>query len=165
MTSTDLTGGATGEGVTTQAGGCTKVTQADPVMRLRLPWLSTDEETETKPEDFYSQGDRVDSCKDRWEKAVGGIVSETRRLIPPQGPLVRDPDCCEEEPNDRSRQSWYGESRPFRLGQPAGHAGGSLQSPVLCMEGRMSVVIQRMIAMVPETLGICNHRRADQRSM
>ncbi len=39
-----------------------------------------------------------------------------------------------------------------------------LQLPVLHMEGQ-TVVILRTIAMVPETCGIRNHRRADQRSM
>ena len=32
--------------------------------------------------------------------------------------MSRDPDCCEEEMNDRPQQSRYGESRPFRLGHP-----------------------------------------------
>ncbi len=53
--------GANGGGETTQAGGCTKATQVDPAKRSRVPWLPTDEETETEPEDLYSQGDRVDS--------------------------------------------------------------------------------------------------------
>ena len=55
---------ANGGDVTTSAGGCTKATQVDPATRSRLPWLPTDEETETEPEDLYSQGDRVDSRKD-----------------------------------------------------------------------------------------------------
>ncbi len=59
--------GANGGGTTTQAEGCTKATQVDPAARSRVPWLSTDEETETEPEDLYSQRDRVDSCKDGWE--------------------------------------------------------------------------------------------------
>ncbi len=116
---------ANGGGETTQAGGCSKATQVDPAKRSRVPWLSTDEETETEPEDLYSQGDRVDSRKDRWERAVGGAANGIRRLLHPRGPLGRDPDCCEEEMNDRSQQSRYGETRPFRLGHPAGHAGAS----------------------------------------
>ncbi len=56
--------GANGGGVTTSAGGCTKATQVDPATLSRLPWLQTDEEMETEPEDLYSQGDRVDSHKD-----------------------------------------------------------------------------------------------------
>ncbi len=117
--------GANGGGETTQAGGCTKATQVDPATRVRVPWLPTDEETDTEPEDLYSQGDQVDSRKDRWERAVGGAVSGTRHLIPPRGSLGRDPDYCEEEVIDRSQQSRYGESRPFRLGHPVGHAGAS----------------------------------------
>ncbi len=63
-TSADLMGGATGGGLTTQAGSCAKATQADPAARSRLPWLLTDEETETEPDDMYSQGDRLDPHKD-----------------------------------------------------------------------------------------------------
>ena len=79
--------GSKGGGVTTQAGGCTKATQADPAARSRVPWLPTDEEAETESEDLYSQGNRVDSHKDRWERAVGGAVSGTQRLVPPRVPL------------------------------------------------------------------------------
>ncbi len=46
-------------------------------------------------------------------------------MVPPRGPLGRDPDCCEGEMNDRSQQSRHGESRPFRLGHSAGCAGAS----------------------------------------
>ncbi len=74
--------------MTSQVGSCAKATQADPAAHSRLPWLPTDEETETKPEDLYSQGDRMDPHKDRWEKAVGGAVSGTQHLIPPRGLLV-----------------------------------------------------------------------------
>ncbi len=74
--------GANGESVTTSAGGCTKVTQVDPAKRSRVPWLPTDEETETEPEDSYSQGGRVDSRNDRWERAVGGAVTGTRSCYP-----------------------------------------------------------------------------------
>ncbi len=49
--------GDNGGGETTQAGGCTKANQVDPAKRSRVPWLPTDEETETEPEDLYSQGD------------------------------------------------------------------------------------------------------------
>ncbi len=117
--------GANGGGETTQAGGCSKATQVDPAKRSRVPWLPTDEETETEPEDLYSQGDRVDSRKDRWERGVGGAASGIRRLLPPRGPLGRDPDCREEETQERSQQSRYGETRPFGLGHPAGRSGAS----------------------------------------
>ena len=56
--------GADGGGMTKIAGGCTKATQVDPATRSRLPWLQTDKETETEPEDLYSQGDRGDLHKD-----------------------------------------------------------------------------------------------------
>ncbi len=49
--------GANGGGVITSEGGCTKATEVDPTTRSRVPWLPTDEETETKPEDLYSQGE------------------------------------------------------------------------------------------------------------
>ncbi len=147
--------GATGGGVPTQEGGCIKATQVDSATRSRLPWLPTDEETETEPEDLYSQGDRVDLRKDRWERAVGGAVSGTRRLVPPRGPLGRNLDCYEEEMNDRSQQSRYGESRPFRLGHPTGHAGASATETRApygetddCCRG------------ICETRGICDRRRA-----
>ncbi len=39
--------------------------------------------------------------------------------------MGRDKDCCEEETNERSQQSRYGEIRPFRLGHPAGRSGAS----------------------------------------
>ncbi len=52
-------------------------------------------------------------------------MSGIRRLLPPRGPYGRDPDCCEEETNDRSQQPRYGETRPFRLGHPAGRASAS----------------------------------------
>ncbi len=54
---------------------------------------------------------------------MGGAASGIRRLLPLRGPLSRDPECCEEEPNDRSQQSRYGETRP--LGHPAGRSGAS----------------------------------------
>ncbi len=76
--------GANGGAETTQAGGCSKATQVDPAKRSRVPWLPTDEETGTEPEDLYSQGDRIDSWKDRWERAVGGAVSGIGRLLPPE---------------------------------------------------------------------------------
>ncbi len=64
-TSAGLTGGVTGGNLMTQAGSCAKATQADPATCLRLPWLPTDDESETEPEDMYSQGDRLGPHKDR----------------------------------------------------------------------------------------------------
>ncbi len=124
-TSADLTGGAIGGNVTTQVGVCAKATQANPATRSRLPWLPTDEETETEPEDMYSQGDRLDPHKDQWHKVVGGAVSGTRWLISPRGSLVQELDCCEEGANDHSRQYQHAESRSFRLKQPTDRPGAS----------------------------------------
>ncbi len=100
---------ANGGGETTQVGGCTKATQVDPATRSTVPWLPTDKETETEPEDLYSQGDRVDPRKDRWERAEGGAVSGTRRLVPPRDAMGRDPDCCEEETIDPNSPAMEGQ--------------------------------------------------------
>ncbi len=144
-TSANLMGGATGGSLTTQAGSCAKATKADPATHLRLPCLPTDDKSKTEPEDMYSQGarydpfgvdvplnfdnthslTRLDPHKDQWEKAVGGAVCGTRQMLPPWGPLVREADCCDEGAVDQPRQYQYGESRPFRLRQPADHAGAS----------------------------------------
>ena len=110
-TSADMTVGATGENSTTQAGSCAKATQVDPTKRSRLPRLPTDDESETEPEDMYSQGDRLDPNKDQWEKAVGGAVCGACQVIPPRGPLVRETDCCDERAVDPSRQHQYNEPR------------------------------------------------------
>ncbi len=56
-TSTDPTGGATGGNLMTQVGSCAKATQADPATRSRFPWLPTDDESETEPEDMYKATD------------------------------------------------------------------------------------------------------------
>ncbi len=56
-TSANMIAGPTGGSLTMQAGSCAKATQDDPATRSRLPWLPTDDETETEPEDMYSQGD------------------------------------------------------------------------------------------------------------
>ncbi len=65
------------------------------------------------------------SRKYRWERPVGGAVSGIRRLLPPGGPLGRDPNCREDETQEQSQQSRYGETRPYRLGHPAGRSGAS----------------------------------------
>ncbi len=54
---------------------------------------------------------------------MGGAVYGTIQVIPPQGALVRNTDCCEEGVVDRSRRCQYGQSRPFRLRHPADRAG------------------------------------------
>ncbi len=86
-TSAHLTGEATGGNLTTQ-GSCAKATHADSATRSRLPWLPTDDKSETEPEDMYSQGDQLEPNKDKWETAVGGAVCWTQQVISPWGPLV-----------------------------------------------------------------------------
>ncbi len=86
----DLAAGAAGGVQVTQTGSCAKSTQANQARRPRLPWLPTDDESEMKPEDFHSQGDRPAPHKDRWEWAVGGAVSGIRQLGPLWGPLARE---------------------------------------------------------------------------
>ncbi len=78
-----------------------------------------------EPEDMYSQGDRLDPHKDRWERAVGGAVDRIRQLLPPQGPLARETDCCDEGIVNHSGQCPYSESRPLRLRHPVDRAGAS----------------------------------------
>ncbi len=94
-------------------------------MRSRLPWLATDEEFETEPEDLYSQGDRPDPHKDRWKRAVGGAVSGMRQLVPPQGPLAQEEDCCTEGIADHPRFCAYCGPRTLRVRNPADRAGAS----------------------------------------
>ncbi len=67
--------------------------------------------------------------------------------------------------NDRFQQSHYGESRPFRLGHPAGRAGASATVTRAIMERQMIAVNLRVIATVPETCGIHNLRQAGLRTM
>ena len=56
---------------------------------------------------------------------MGGAVSGIRQMIPPQGPLARETDCCDEGMVDRSQQYPNSESRPFRLRHPADRVGVS----------------------------------------
>ncbi len=78
---------------TSQAGTTTRSTQMGPTLRSGLPWLPTDDESGTEPEDPYSQGDRPDPMKADWERAVGGAVGGTRQLVPPRVLLVEDAEC------------------------------------------------------------------------
>ncbi len=93
-------------------GSCAKAMQVDPAVRPGLPWLATDNESETEPEDLYSQGDRPDPHKDRWERAVGGVVVGIRHLVSPPGTLVGEIDCCEEGTADCSRPVWRDKTTP-----------------------------------------------------
>ena len=65
--STDPTVSVAGGTQTSQAGTNTRSTQMGPTLRSRLPWLPTDDESGTEPEDPYSQGDRPDPLKADWE--------------------------------------------------------------------------------------------------
>ncbi len=105
-TSADLTGRATGGSLTMQAGSCAKATQADPATRSRLPWLPTDYETETEPEDMYSQGHRLDPNKDRWEKPWEQQYVGHDRLFPRRAPWSKNPiDVMKEQSTDADNTS------------------------------------------------------------
>ncbi len=60
---TDPTASAVSGTQTLQTGTNTRSTQMGPTLRLGLPWLPTDNESGTEPEDLYSQGDRPDPLK------------------------------------------------------------------------------------------------------
>ncbi len=66
-----------------------------PTARSGLPWLPTDDESGTEPEDPYSQGDRPDPWKADWERTVGGAVGGNRHVAPPCVSLVEDAGCRE----------------------------------------------------------------------
>ena len=93
--STDPTTSAANGTQTSQAETTTRSTQMGPTARSGLPWLPTDDESGTEPEDPYSQGDRPDPWKADWERTVGGAVGGNRRLAPPCVLLVEDAECRE----------------------------------------------------------------------
>ena len=74
---------------------------------------------------MYLQGDRLETHKDQWERAVGRAVGGIRQLIPPRGPLARDTDCCDEGIVDGSRQCPHSEPRPLGLIHPVDRTGAS----------------------------------------
>ncbi len=82
--------GANGGRETTQAGGCSKATQVDPAKRSRVLWLPTDEETETDPEDLYSQGDRV-LAKIQMGATGGGSSEWNQTFASPREPVRPGP--------------------------------------------------------------------------
>ncbi len=65
--STDPTASAVSGTQTSQIGTNTRSTQMGPTLRSGLPWLPTDDESGSEPEDPYSQGDRPDPLKTDWE--------------------------------------------------------------------------------------------------
>ena len=70
IASTDPTASAGNGTQTSQAGTTTRSTQMGSTLRSGLPWLPTDDESGTEPEDPYSQGDQPDPWKT--VGAVGG---------------------------------------------------------------------------------------------
>ncbi len=76
--STDPTASAVNGTQTSQTGTNTRSTQMGPTLRSGLPWLPTDDESGTEPEDPYSQGDRPDPLKTDWERTGGGAVGGNR---------------------------------------------------------------------------------------
>ena len=78
VASTDPTAGAANGTQTSRAETATRSTQMGTAVRSGLPWLFTDEESGTEPEDLYSQGDRPDPLKTNWERTVGGAVGGNR---------------------------------------------------------------------------------------
>ncbi len=80
---------------TSQAETTTRSTQMGPAARSGLPWLPTDDESGTEPEDPYSQGDRPDPWKADWERTIGGAVGGNRRLGQPRMLLLEDAECRE----------------------------------------------------------------------
>ncbi len=93
--STDPTASAANGTQISQAETTTRSTQMGSTLRSGLPWLPTDDESGTEPEDPYSQGDRPDPLKTDWERTVGGGVGGNRRLAPPCVLLVKEADYRE----------------------------------------------------------------------
>ncbi len=75
---------------TSQTETSTRSTQMGPTLRSGFPWLATDDESGTEPEDPYLQGDRPDPLKTGWEWTVGGAIGGNRRLVPPRVVLVEE---------------------------------------------------------------------------
>ncbi len=112
--SIDLTASAANGSQTLQMRTNTKATQMGTILRSGLPWLPTDDEYGTEPEDAYSHGDRPDPLKADWERTVGGAVGGNRRLVPPHVILVEDAECCDGKIMDPSSQRACEEQRLYR---------------------------------------------------
>ncbi len=65
--SIDPTASAVSGTQTSQTGTTTRSTQMGPTLWSGLPWLPTDNESGTEPDDSYSHGDRPDPLKTDWE--------------------------------------------------------------------------------------------------
>ncbi len=72
--STDPTASAVSGTQTSHTGTSTRSTWMGPTLRSGLPWIATDDESATEPEDPYSQGNRPDFLKAECERTVGGAV-------------------------------------------------------------------------------------------
>ncbi len=106
-TSTDLAASVVSGMQTTQTGTSTGATQMGPTSRSGLPWLATDNESGTEPEDIHSQGGRPDPLKTGWERVVRGAVGGVRHLVPPHAALAEETECWEERITDHSRPRKY----------------------------------------------------------
>ncbi len=111
---------------TSQAGTNTRSTQLGPTLQSGLPWLPTDDESETEPEDPYSQGDQPDPMKADWERTIGGAVGGNRRLVPPHVILVEGAECCDERIMDPSSQRARDHPRLYRERAPVNHASSGV---------------------------------------
>ncbi len=126
IASTDPTVSVAGGTQTSQAGTNTRSTQMGSTLRSGLPWLPTDDESGTEPEDPYSQGDRPDPLKVDWERPVGGAVRGNRRLAPPCVLLVEDAECREGRILDSSRLRACDEPRLYRERAPVTNASSGV---------------------------------------
>ncbi len=120
--STDPTASAANGTQTSQAGTNTRSSQIGPTLQSGLPWLPTEDESGTEPEDPYSHGDRPYPLKADWEQTVGGAVGASRPLVPPHVIRVEDAECCDERIIDPSSQRASEEPRLYRERAPVDHA-------------------------------------------
>ncbi len=118
VASPDPTASAANGMQTSQAGTNTRSTQMGSTLRSGLPWLPTDDESGTEPEDPYSQGDRPDPLKTHWERTVGGAVGGNRWLALPRVLLVEDAECREGRILDSSSLQACDEPRLYRERAP-----------------------------------------------
>ncbi len=124
--STDPTASAANGTQTSQAETTTRSTQMGSTVRSGLPWLPTDDESGTEPEDPYSQGDRPDPLKTDWERTVGGAVGGNRRLVPPRVLLVQVADYREGRILDNSSLRACDEPRLYRERAPVTNASSGV---------------------------------------
>ncbi len=121
-TPTNPTASAANGTQTSQAETTTRSTQMGPTARSGLPWLPTDDESGTEPEDPYSQGDRPDPWKADWERTVGGAVGGNRRLAQLRVLLVEDAECREGRILNTSSWRACDEPRLYRERAPVTNA-------------------------------------------